>query len=166
MIVTDVDTSIPAQISAKRRRMLRAMAFLTVASLMIFLVALSIADSGVAVMTILHDLNLAAAHADELVVMRAGKIVASGEPAHVLAGGLFADVFGVDLRLCATPPGNAPFILPHGHARRIAWRRPVASARSQSHFPPASDGVNKQRSKPCATLPRNENVSMSFCFWP
>ena len=128
--------------------------------------AREIADSGVAVMAILHDLNLAAAYADKLVVMQAGRIVASGEPTHVLAGGLVADIFGVDLRLCATPPGNAPFILPHGHARRIAWRRSPFLPLNPSQSFSASDGGDMQRSRPCATLPRNENGSMSFCFWP
>jgi ABC-type multidrug transport system ATPase subunit len=129
-------------------------------------VAREIADSGVAVLAILHDLHLAAAYADELVVMQAGKIAASGEPANVLAGGLPGDIFEVDLRLCATPPGNAAFVLPHGHARRAAWRRPSPPARMQSRSLPAEEDVSKQRSEPCATLPKNENVSMSFSFWP
>ena len=96
--------------------------------------AREIAESGVAVMAILHDLNLAAAYADQLVVMHVGKIVATGEPAAVLAGGLVADVFGVDLRLCAIPPGNAPFILPQGHAKRVG-RRGRRCVR-ESRFPP------------------------------
>lgn len=95
--------------------------------LMVMDAARGIADSGVAVLAILHDLNLAAAYADELVVMRGGKIVASGEPARVFAGGLLIDVFGVDLRLGAAPPGAA-FVLPHGQARRAAWRQPTRMA--------------------------------------
>lgn len=128
--------------------------------------AREIADSGVAVLAVLHDLNLAAAYADELVVMQAGKIVASGEPTHVLAGGLVAEVFGVDLRLCATPPGNAPFILPHGRARRIAWRRSPVWVPNRPRSHPASGGDDKQGSGPCATLPKNESGLMRFCVWP
>lgn len=162
------------QLAAGRRSEARQVLFLDepVASLdlkhqlMLMDIAREIADSGVAVMAILHDLNLAAAYADELVVMQTGKIVASGDPTHVLAGGLVADIFGVDLRLCAAPPGNAPFVLPHGHARRIAWRRSPFLPLNPSQSFPASDGGDKQRSKPCATLSRNENGSMSFCFWP
>lgn len=124
--------------------------------------AREIADSGVAVLAILHDLNLAAAYADQLVVMRAGKLVASGDPAKVLAGGLLSEVFGVHLRLCAAPP-KAAFILPHGHARRIAWSQPAQTALRRG---PLDNLVCEQGSEPYATLPENENASTSFSFWP
>jgi len=129
--------------------------------LMLMDAAREIADSGVAVLAILHDLNLAAAYADDLVVMQAGKIVAKGAPAKILAGCLVADVFGVDLRFCATPPGNAPFVLPHGHARRIAWSRPASKQPKFAQLSNAED-ANRVWSRKCAILPRNESVSMSF----
>jgi len=132
--------------------------------LMLLDVAREGAKSGVAVMAILHDLNLAVAYADTLVVMHAGKIVASGDPAEVLAGGVVADVFGVDLRLCATPPGNIPFVLPHGHARRVAWRLPAPVENRIE--PVALDGGSKRRSETRATLPGLDNPSVSFSFWP
>lgn len=109
--------------------------------LMLLDTAREIAKSGVAVMAILHDLNLAVAYADELIVMHAGKIVASGDPADVLAGGIVADVFGVDLRLCATPPGRTPFVLPHGHARRVAWRLPTLPVESRFQPLAVQDGA-------------------------
>ncbi|MBM3578805.1 MAG: heme ABC transporter ATP-binding protein [Alphaproteobacteria bacterium] len=134
--------------------------------LMLLDAAREIAKSGIAVMAILHDLNLAVAYADELVVMHAGRIVASGNPADVLAGGIVADVFGVDLRLCATPPGNTPFVLPHGHARRVAWRLPTPPVENRFQPLPIQEGATTQRSEPRATLPGIENTSMSFSFWP
>ena len=130
--------------------------------LMLMDAAREIAESGVAVVAILHDLNLAAAYADELIVMQAGKLVASGDPADVLCGKLVAEVFGVDLRLCETPPGNTPFILPHGHA----WRRSAAKVNRQTQPLPADDVASKPGSKPCAILPRNEDVSISYLYWP
>ncbi|MFB7666997.1 ABC transporter ATP-binding protein [Kitasatospora sp. NPDC056138] len=52
-------------------------------------------DSGLTVLTALHDLNLAAAHCDELHVIAHGRIVASGPPGEVLRPALLAEVFGV-----------------------------------------------------------------------
>lgn len=43
----------------------------------------------------LHDLNLAAAYCDRVVVMHDGAVAAAGPPAHVLTPALIARVFGV-----------------------------------------------------------------------
>lgn len=73
--------------------------------------AASLARAGVAVMAILHDLNLAAAYADELVVMRCGEIVATGAPSAVLTTSLMKQVFEVPLQVGVVPAARAPFIL-------------------------------------------------------
>ncbi|MEU6914623.1 ABC transporter ATP-binding protein [Streptomyces olindensis] len=43
----------------------------------------------------LHDLNLAAMYCDRVVVLSAGRVVASGAPGDVLTEGLIAEVYGV-----------------------------------------------------------------------
>ncbi|MDR6711955.1 iron complex transport system ATP-binding protein [Pseudomonas hunanensis] len=48
---------------------------------------------------VLHDINLAASHADWLVVLSQGRVVASGAPAQVLTAGLLAEVYGVEARV-------------------------------------------------------------------
>nr|WP_314477340.1 ABC transporter ATP-binding protein [uncultured Pseudomonas sp.] len=48
---------------------------------------------------VLHDINLAASHADWLVVLREGRVVASGAPQEVLMPDLLADVYGVQARV-------------------------------------------------------------------
>ncbi len=48
---------------------------------------------------VLHDINLAASHADWLVVLREGRVVACGAPADVLRPELLADVYGVQARV-------------------------------------------------------------------
>lgn len=53
------------------------------------------AVDGVAVL-VLHDLNLAAAFCDELLVLQEGALVARGTPAEVLTPALLADVYGVE----------------------------------------------------------------------
>ncbi|MEN5240563.1 ABC transporter ATP-binding protein [Pseudomonas sp. TWI923] len=48
---------------------------------------------------VLHDINLAASHADWLVVLSAGRVVACGAPEQVLVPGLLAEVYGVEARV-------------------------------------------------------------------
>ncbi len=50
-------------------------------------------------MAALHYNNLAASCADQLVVMRAGRIHASGTPDEVLTPHLLAEVYGVEARV-------------------------------------------------------------------
>lgn len=78
--------------------------------------AVALARSGMAVLAILHDLNLASAYADELLVIAGGRLAASGPPGAVLTDGLLRDVFGVALKVGAIPGGNRPFVLPGGPA--------------------------------------------------
>lgn len=55
------------------------------------------ARQGLAVLAILHDLNLAMAYADEVWLMRDGVLRASGPPQSVLTEDFVADVFNVQL---------------------------------------------------------------------
>jgi len=50
---------------------------------------------GVTVLLTIHDLNMAAAYCDQLLVLNKGQLVASGEPAQVLSSELIQDVFQV-----------------------------------------------------------------------
>jgi iron complex transport system ATP-binding protein len=43
----------------------------------------TLADGGTAVVVVLHDVTLAAAYADRLVVMREGRVLADGAPGEV-----------------------------------------------------------------------------------
>ncbi|MCA6094891.1 ABC transporter ATP-binding protein [Streptomyces sp. SCA3-4] len=67
--------------------------------------------SGLTVLAALHDLNLAATHCDELYVIAAGRIVASGPPHAVLTAGLLAEVFGVRAHRVPHPVSGAPQLL-------------------------------------------------------
>lgn len=53
----------------------------------------------VAVLTVLHDLNLASQCADRLIVLKEGKLVAQGSPEQVLTPDLIADVFAVQAQV-------------------------------------------------------------------
>ncbi|MFN2410358.1 MAG: ABC transporter ATP-binding protein, partial [Halomonas sp.] len=58
----------------------------------------------------LHDLNHAAMYCDRLLVMQAGRIVASGAPEKVLTQRLLRDVFSVDAHVETSPHHARPHI--------------------------------------------------------
>lgn len=58
----------------------------------------------------LHDLNHAAMFCDRLLVMKAGKIVASGVPEDVLTRELLSDVFSVEAHVSPSPYHARPHI--------------------------------------------------------
>lgn len=62
-----------------------------------------ISGIGITVIAALHDLNLAAAVCDHIVLLRDRKVVASGEPSQVLTPTILAQVYGVDAH-CSVHP--------------------------------------------------------------
>ncbi len=56
-------------------------------------------DSGVSVVVALHDLNLATAFCDEVLVIHQGQAVCLGKPAEVLTADLIREVYGVEVRI-------------------------------------------------------------------
>ena len=70
------------------------------------------ARSGGATVVVLHDLNLAAAHADRVAVLEAGRLVAVGTPSAVLTADRLSRVYGHPIDVLAHPRTGAPLILP------------------------------------------------------
>ncbi|MEV4043217.1 iron complex transport system ATP-binding protein [Streptomyces sp. SAI-195] len=67
--------------------------------------------SGLTVLVVLHDLNLAAAACDRLGVLSHGRLVASGTPEAVLTAQLVGDVFGVTATVVPHPLTGGPQLL-------------------------------------------------------
>lgn len=70
------------------------------------------AAEGAAVVVVLHDLGLAAAHSDRIVVLRDGRAVADGPPHDVLDAVLLSEVYQHALEVVAHPRTGAPLVLP------------------------------------------------------
>lgn len=69
------------------------------------------AASGVAVVMVGHDISLAAAHADRLLALRAGRVVALGAPAEIVTeAGLF-QIYGARTHVIAHPVTGTPVVL-------------------------------------------------------
>lgn len=67
---------------------------------------------GKTLVLVLHDLNLAAAHADHLVMMRDGRILAEGTPKAVMTPDLLRAVFDLEAEVFADPKTGRPVCLP------------------------------------------------------
>ncbi|WP_256106695.1 ABC transporter ATP-binding protein [Streptomyces sp. ODS05-4] len=66
---------------------------------------------GVTALLVLHDLNLASAYCDRLVVLDGGRVVASGTPHEVVTPGLLAKVYGVPARVEPHPVTGLPLVV-------------------------------------------------------
>jgi iron complex transport system ATP-binding protein len=63
-------------------------------------------ERGLTVLSAMHDLTLAAQFADRLVLLAAGRVVASGPPADVLREDLLSASFGVHVRVIVDDDGS------------------------------------------------------------
>jgi len=73
------------------------------------------AQRNLGVVAILHDLNLAAAYGDRVVVLRAGRVLAQGKPADVLQPAIIAEGFGVAAQVLQHPLTEGILIATAGH---------------------------------------------------
>ncbi|WP_407048684.1 heme ABC transporter ATP-binding protein [Methyloraptor flagellatus] len=71
-----------------------------------------VADDGVAVVAVLHDLNLAAAFADRIVVVHDGRIAADGPPEATVTEAMLARVFGIVRRTATVGARAVPVVAP------------------------------------------------------
>lgn len=69
------------------------------------------ADGHTAVLAVLHDLNLAAAHADRLILLENGRVKAVGNPKDVLQDDILSDVYGLPMRVIQHPERDCPLVL-------------------------------------------------------
>ncbi|MFD9078731.1 ABC transporter ATP-binding protein [Streptomyces erythrochromogenes] len=73
-------------------------------------------ESGCTVVLVLHDLNLATRYSDNLIVMKAGSILAQGHPRDVITADLLLEAFGLRAKVIEDPVGDRPLIVPIGRA--------------------------------------------------
>ena len=66
---------------------------------------------GKTVVAVLHDLNQAARYADHLVLMKGGRVVATGAPENLLTADRIGEVFGIDALVTADPVTGTPMVV-------------------------------------------------------
>ncbi|MCV3274003.1 heme ABC transporter ATP-binding protein [Roseobacter sinensis] len=70
------------------------------------------AEAGGGVVAVMHDLNLSAMFADQIVLMRAGQIVAAGAPDQVLTDENLSETYNCPVRTRTPPPASHWYLLP------------------------------------------------------
>jgi iron complex transport system ATP-binding protein len=75
-------------------------------------VARQLTRRGFGVVAVLHDLNLAAQYADQVLLLHQGRAVASGAPAAVLTPDYIHLSFGIEVELLTHPSLGYPLIVP------------------------------------------------------
>ncbi|TCU14314.1 heme ABC transporter ATP-binding protein [Rhizobium sullae] len=70
-------------------------------------------DAGGGVIAVMHDLNLTALFADQIVLMEGGRLAAAGSVREVLTDERMQSVFGCRLRVNQIPADGTPFVLAH-----------------------------------------------------
>ncbi|MDX3533837.1 ABC transporter ATP-binding protein [Streptomyces sp. MB09-01] len=80
-------------------------------------------ESGCTVVMVLHDLNLATRYSDNLIVMKAGSILAQGHPRDVITAELLHEAFGLRAEVIDDPVGDRPLIVPIGRTHVRLGRR-------------------------------------------
>lgn len=83
-------------------------------------------ESGITVIAVLHDVNLAARYCDTIALLSHGRLEAIGPPAEVLAPETIQSVYGIDVIVRKDPFSQAVYVLPHTstlgaakHGRRV-----------------------------------------------
>ncbi len=71
-------------------------------------------DRGTTIFMVLHDLNLAARYADQLIVLASGCLHCCGAPDAVLTRETVRAVFGLECQIVADPLSGRPHMLPIG----------------------------------------------------
>ena len=75
-------------------------------------IARSFANTGGAVIAVLHDLNLAAAYADRIALLDEGRLAGLGPPWTVLREDLLGSVFDHPVVVTKSPCGDSPLVVP------------------------------------------------------
>ena len=69
-------------------------------------------EQGRTIVAVLHDLNHACRFADEIIAMKAGAIVAQGDPSEVITASLVEEVYGLKCQIIDDPETGTPLVIP------------------------------------------------------
>lgn len=89
-------------------------------------------EEGAAVVVVLHDLSLAGAYADRVVLLRDGRIRAEGPPREVLTSALLTEVYEHPVDVIDHPDSPGPVVLPVRAPRRRPENHPAPTDEESS----------------------------------
>ncbi len=94
----------------------------------------ALADRGYAVVTVLHDVNLAAHYATRLILMKNGRKLHDGTPSEVLNGRNIYSIFSMDAHVMVNPRSLKTNILPLGQRLEAHEFNSFLGTTSPSHW--------------------------------
>lgn len=71
------------------------------------------ATQGGGVVAVMHDLNLTALYADQVIMMSGGVVLAAGVPKEVLTDAVLSKAYGCTIQIDTPPADGTPFVLPN-----------------------------------------------------
>jgi iron complex transport system ATP-binding protein len=71
-------------------------------------------EKRLAVLMVLHDLNLAGLYADRVVILVGGKVFAAGSPTEVITAQNLAEIYRIPVSVITHPEYGTPLVLPDG----------------------------------------------------
>lgn len=81
-------------------------------------IARRFADEGGGVLAVMHDLNLSAMIADQILVLHEGRIAAAGSVKQTLTDAVLSHVYGCPIQSCRNPAPEQWFFLPQNAGRK------------------------------------------------
>ncbi|MCM3087158.1 adenosylcobinamide amidohydrolase [Bhargavaea ginsengi] len=104
-------------------------------------------DQGTAVVSIFHDINLAALYCDRLIILSQGRIAAEGPPGEVIREEIISEVYGarINARLHPEIPKPQILLLPAGQEK-------TASGVRAADFTVTADEVRFEADRPLRTV--------------
>ena len=84
-------------------------------------------QQGRTVVMVLHDINQATRYAHHLVALKAGRVVAQGEPAKMLSSSLLREVFGIEADVLIDPRLGVPLCVPYALSEEFTNAQPETS---------------------------------------
>jgi iron complex transport system ATP-binding protein len=82
--------------------------------------AKSFAKAGHCVLAVLHDVNMAAQYADRILLMKAGRITASGVPDDVLTAPILTEAYGLSAQVMPHPCHACPLVFFDGSTKKAS----------------------------------------------
>lgn len=69
-------------------------------------------ERGLGVVVVLHDINMAARHCDEIIALHSGKVIAHGPPDAILKPETLHEIYGIDMNVLPHPATGKLIALP------------------------------------------------------
>ncbi len=72
-----------------------------------------LANQGILILAVLHDINLAAQFADEIIIMKKGKMISRGKPQDIIIQKHIRQAFAIEVEVLHNPRTNTPYVIPY-----------------------------------------------------